>query len=62
MEQNQQKGLIIQDRSIKMKKLVDELLPFAKSEARDQFLAMLKSKRSLLLVWLLSERLHHESE
>ena len=44
-----------------MRKLFDELKPFQKSEAHDIFTQMLKSDRSLLLIWILTERLHHES-
>ena len=44
-----------------MRRIFDQLVPFQRSEAHDLFVSCLKSDRSLLLVWLLTERLHHES-
>lgn len=44
-----------------MRQIFDQLKPFQKSEAHDMFTQMLKSDRSLLLIWILTERLHHES-
>ena len=44
-----------------MRKIFEELKPFQKSDAHEIFIGMLKSDRSLLLIWILTERLHHES-
>jgi len=45
-----------------MRKIFDEMLPFQKFVAMDIFLRqILRNPRSVLLVWVMAEKLHHES-
>lgn len=52
---------MINDRTQKIKALVDTMTP-QQSDIHKQFINILSHDRSVLLVWLLSQRLHKESK
>jgi hypothetical protein len=63
LEKNQIKSQIITDRSKKMRKIFDELVSCKWTDSQKIFVEqVLKHERALLLVWILTEKLNHESQ